>query len=195
MRTVIAALVVVLVAPASFCDWVPGDPHKMHYPQLPDPNGWDVYVPPWLAPTGLADDWQCAETGPVTGMHFWGSWQSDVVGNIDAITAGIWSNIPLGPFGYSMPDALLWERVFLPGEWTVSGPEVGLQGWFDASTGLFSLPPEHFQYFQINMENIPDPFIQQAEETYWLALRFSTTGGGVRLEDLSGPLHGFGGMG
>ena len=24
--------------------WSLGDPHKIHYPQLPDPNGWDVNI-------------------------------------------------------------------------------------------------------------------------------------------------------
>jgi len=38
--------------------WVVGDGHKMHFPQLPDPNGWDVNVHDFT----LADDWQCSET-------------------------------------------------------------------------------------------------------------------------------------
>jgi len=25
-------------------DWDPGDGHKMHFPQLPDPEGWDVRI-------------------------------------------------------------------------------------------------------------------------------------------------------
>ena len=43
MRKSIAVLAVMaMVAPAAVADWDPGDGHKMHYPQLPDPNGWDV---------------------------------------------------------------------------------------------------------------------------------------------------------
>ena len=50
---------------------------KMHFPQLPDPNGWDVKADGGLC---LADDWQCDGTGPVRDIHFWGSWKGDVVG-------------------------------------------------------------------------------------------------------------------
>ena len=33
-------------------DWEPGDGHKMHYPQLPDPNGFDISFSDWW----LGDD-------------------------------------------------------------------------------------------------------------------------------------------
>ncbi|MCJ7578787.1 MAG: hypothetical protein MUO91_10085, partial [candidate division Zixibacteria bacterium] len=46
--------------------------HKMHFPQLPDLEGWDVYA---VYPKTLADDWKCSATGPVTDIHFWGSWK------------------------------------------------------------------------------------------------------------------------
>jgi hypothetical protein len=46
--------------------------HKMHFPQLPDLEGWDVYA---VYPKTLADDWQCSETGEVLDIHFWGSWR------------------------------------------------------------------------------------------------------------------------
>ena len=32
----------VIVAGSARADWDKGDDHKMHWPQLPDPNGWDV---------------------------------------------------------------------------------------------------------------------------------------------------------
>ena len=43
-------------------DWTPADGHKMHFPQLPDANGWDVLA---TNPKILADDWTCSSTGPV----------------------------------------------------------------------------------------------------------------------------------
>jgi len=76
-------------ATAARADWIPNaaDPmdatnHKMHFPQMPDLDGWDVsfwsahefdpgVVPPYTAfawPSG--DDWQCAGTGSVTDIHF-----------------------------------------------------------------------------------------------------------------------------
>ena len=47
-------------------DWNEGDGHKMHYPQLPDPNGWDVDFHDWM----LADDWQCSESWKSTSQPF-----------------------------------------------------------------------------------------------------------------------------
>ena len=50
MKTVLTALVIsgtlILGAAPAAADWDPnGEPatnHKMHYPQYPDPSGWDV---------------------------------------------------------------------------------------------------------------------------------------------------------
>ena len=49
-------------------DWNEGGPHKMHYPQLPNPNGWDVNC---TAPQTIADDLLCAADGPITNFHLW----------------------------------------------------------------------------------------------------------------------------
>jgi hypothetical protein len=65
---------VILVAAPATADWDPGDPYKMHYPQLPDPEGWDVNFSPPLVPAG---DWLCTRTGPVSDIHFWFSSQLD----------------------------------------------------------------------------------------------------------------------
>ncbi len=70
----------------------------MHYPQLPDPGGWDVVFSTWLA-----DDWQCTETGPVSDIHFWVSWKNDFPGAINRVSVKIYSNDPCGPGGYSDP--------------------------------------------------------------------------------------------
>ena len=73
----VLAVVFVLAAPA-VADWDPADGHKMHFPQLPDPNGWDVNV---TADT-MYDDWKCGGTGPVSDVHFWTSWQNDIPSDI-----------------------------------------------------------------------------------------------------------------
>jgi len=59
------------------CNWQPGMPHKMHWPQEPDlsPTGVDVSA----ALTALADDFKCTGTGPITDIHIWGSFADDVV--------------------------------------------------------------------------------------------------------------------
>ena len=81
------------VAPVVQADWEPGQPHKMHYPQLPDlsDNGMDVLAGPIITDDGmippteimyekfLADDWTCSADGPVTEIHIWASYNKDAV--------------------------------------------------------------------------------------------------------------------
>ena len=81
----LSIVVFFLASGVAKADWVPADGHKMHSPQLPDPNGWDVsatvdgqMVPPLV----LADDWQCSETGYIKDIHFWGSWLGGTRGEI-----------------------------------------------------------------------------------------------------------------
>lgn len=148
----------------ALADWEPGDGHKMHYPQLPDPTGWDVDWGWW----SLGDDWQCTEEGPVTDIHFWISWFEDQVHEIPGIDVSIWSNNPVGPHGWSEPLELLWQRTFFPDDFLIAGPWSGDQGW------LFpwgeSIPHNHQLYYQINIPEIDDPFIQVEGEIYWLVI-------------------------
>ena len=69
MWCVAAAL---LLPPVARADWIPGDYHKMHFPQLPDSDGWDVSMMGRQESGGgdnntqiLADNWKCTETGLV----------------------------------------------------------------------------------------------------------------------------------
>ncbi len=155
-------------------DWEPGDDHKMHFPQLPDPFGWDVdatYVDEVWPQNCLADDWMCTESGPVTDIHFWGSWYNDNVGTIIAFVIAIAADIPYDPpeIPYSRPGATLWERTFYPDDWVVAGPWEGPQGWYDPGEGYYLLE-NHFLYWQYNIENILDPFIQEEGTVYWLSI-------------------------
>ena len=77
-----------------FADWAPGDGHKMHYPQLPDEEGWDVNA---TFPLTVGDDWTCSGTGMVKDLHFWGSWMDDIVGNITMFQITFWTDVPVGP--------------------------------------------------------------------------------------------------
>ena len=74
----VACVSIALAAQAALGDWSPGDACKMHYPQRPDPNGWDVC----LRPMAVADDFRCRETGRITGIHFWISWKDDIVDEV-----------------------------------------------------------------------------------------------------------------
>ena len=161
----VCAGAVMMLGATGVADWFPGDPHKMHFPQLPDPFGWDVNA---TFPKVLADDWRCSESGPVTDVHVWGSWENDIRGEIAQVHVSIHSDIPATPTTYSRPGDLLWERDFFPGEFSVLDPwGTGQQGWYDPNTGLYE-PGDHFTFNQINIERIPDPFVQELGTIYWL---------------------------
>ena len=146
------------VSTIAVAHWNEGEPYKMHWPQLPDPNGFDVDF--GFGPLG--DDWQCIETGTVDDIHFWISWFLDDPLLIPEIYVEIWSNNPVGPSGWSEPLELLWERTFVPGQFIEAGPWPGNQRWM---TPFGEIPPPlHFFYWQINIPDIDDPFIQQEGE-------------------------------
>jgi hypothetical protein len=145
--------------------------HKMHFPQLPDEIGWDVNA---TFPKSLADDWQCSETGPVTDIHFWGSWK-DLDGNPNTddfytpnphFWLSIYSNIPADPdTPWSRPGELLW---LWNGE--IQGTPIDpptLEGWIDPNTGEV-LYNDHVPYWRYDLVDIPDPFFQHRDSIYWL---------------------------
>jgi hypothetical protein len=167
MRKTICLLILLIVASTASADWIEGDQHKMHYPQLPDPFGWDIN----FGDAFLGDDFMCTETGQITDIHFWVSWAFDNVLDFDIqfIGIGIWSDLRVGvPF--SQPDQQLWYRDFFPGEFIITDPFLGEQGWFDPYSGFYHPFDNHQLYFQINIDNIPDPFWQTQDTIYWLVI-------------------------
>ena len=164
------ALFVYISAPA-IADWDESDGHKMHWPQLPDPDGWDIDMTNYV----LADDWECSQTGPVSDIHFWYS-NAFETGPITpphfaAVNVSIHSDVPIGPnnpLGYSHPGGLEWSAT-LTG--TVAGPWQSPQGWDDPQPDTDSRLDDHFWYWQYNITDIDQPFIQQAGTTYWLDLQ------------------------
>ena len=143
-------------------DWKVGDGHKMHFPQLPDPDGWDVDFHDWW----LGDDWMCSETGSVTDIHFWYSWADDGVQDIPWISVEIYSNNPGPP---STPHELLWSRTFQDVDFIIAGPWTGDQGWYHPTT--MWIEHDHQQYWQINIVDIVDPFEQEEDVIYWLVIQ------------------------
>ncbi|NIP51751.1 MAG: hypothetical protein GWN61_21335 [candidate division Zixibacteria bacterium] len=149
------------------CDWDSTD-HKMHYAQLPKPDGWNMKTSP-----GLADSWQCTESGPVKNIRFWASWQNDHVfsGNF-SFYVRIHSDIPAehSPTGYSMPaNDFLWQRLFLRSDLKFGDLQFDEQGWFDAYLGEFE-PNNHELWQQIGITNISEPFMQEEGTFYWLVI-------------------------
>ena len=169
MKRLMVVFCVAFVAAPAMADWEPGDEYKMHYPQMPDPAGWDVNA---TFPVVLADDWQCSQTGLVEDIHFWGSWKDGVAGEITSFVLSIHDNIP-DPDGedplFSMPGEVLWSwetGLLYTAVEIVPG---GLEGWYDPSAGTF-LVDNHATYYQYNIVDIPDPFVQVEGTIYWLKI-------------------------
>jgi len=145
--------------------------HKMHFPQLPDLEGWDVLA---TFPKTLADDWQCSATGLVTDIHFWGSWK-DIDGNpstddfytpMPMFRLSIHRNIPAdADTPWSRPGELVWEWYGeIPG--TPFEPPA-MEHWYDPNTGDYFCN-DHVPYWRYDFVGIPTPFFQHEDSIYWL---------------------------
>ena len=159
--------------------WIAEDGHKMHQPQLPNEDGWDIDMTNYV----LADDWQCSESGPVSDIHFWYSVEGDEgtegypAPHFATVDVTIYSNVLAGANAnpdYSHPGNVVWQtRQFSVTADMVGGPWQGLQGWDDPEPDSECIPEDHNNYWQLNITDIADPFSQTAGEIYWLALEVS----------------------
>jgi len=178
-----ALLTLVLTASIAHADWNVGQAYKMHFPQLPDVIGFDVN---FSAPSSVADDWKCSETGPVHDIHFWfsaqGDWldlQNPIPPQIQNVAVAIYEDVPAGPAApFSHPGRLLWSRNFpinaaSPVKFRQEG--VGPQWWYDPATGLVT-QNDHQKIYQCNITNIQECFYQKKGTIYWLEVSMSAQG-------------------
>ncbi|KYK38520.1 MAG: hypothetical protein AYK18_17050 [Theionarchaea archaeon DG-70] len=145
-------------------DWESGDGHKMHYPQLPKgPGGYSVMATVSSSPPYVADDWQCSESGPVTDIHFWGHCLGSPCGiQFFEIRIAEKTNYGVGQ--------ILWVREFPISDVIVSDPiDATPLHWINPLTGG-SIINVSEMYWQYNIENIDDPFIQVEGKEYWLII-------------------------
>ena len=192
---IVAAVVALLVGQAA-AHWDPGDPYKTENPpQLPDlsetgmdvDNFWSV----------LADDFMCAETGPILDVHIWGSWADDILPgpgpagdpNRNAGQVGfrlsLHTDLPVGhpenPYEYSIPGPEICQAYFDIGsvQWRLYKDEIR-EWWYDPATGNTYFPGDH-ECYQYNFV-IDDPcWFQEEGQIYWLdveALPFVDPGTG-----------------
>jgi uncharacterized repeat protein (TIGR01451 family) len=140
--------------------------HKMHFPQLPDPQGWDIVATqghdmhPGIV---LADDFMCTESGPITDIHIWGSWMLNLEVPILGFWLSIHDNIPGPP--YSMPGAELWSAYI--SDYDMVPQPFSIQGWFDPFEPWWE-HPNHDLWYRYDIDNIPEPFVQDSGTIYWL---------------------------
>ena len=191
----IAVVAVMFVAASATADWKWEDGHKMHFPQRPDHDGWDVKFGPFVIPQDpepiqgikvLADDWKCSQTGNVEDIHFWFSargddWTPDIP--FQNIHYSIWSNEPavvddLGnELEPSRPKDLLHWGDSANGDFSYKlnpEPGTGQQGWYDPNLpiepGINPIDNDHLMFWQMNITDIVEPFEQKRGEIYWLDL-------------------------
>ena len=123
MKKRLSILMICFFTTVALADWDPGDPFKMHFPQLPNPDGWDID----LTKDAIQDDFMCSWSGPINDVHFWVSWEGDRTGgltNISWIDIGFLPDVPadpLDPLSFSHPGASLygnplWAQRFITGE-------------------------------------------------------------------------------
>ncbi|UCE38390.1 MAG: hypothetical protein JSW00_03955 [Thermoplasmata archaeon] len=175
-------------AASSLADWVPTDGHKMHWPQTPDisTNGVAVKMPLMAI---RADDFKCTETGYITGIHIWGSFEKDIMPASGPtglmFILSIWSDIPphtpgTPGYNYSMPGTKLWDMSFSPGSYTVLNVATNTsEGWYDPEAPFYA-PNDHHMVFQYNFEiSVPDAYYQHVNTIYWLGVQHYLTTPGV----------------
>jgi outer membrane protein assembly factor BamB len=155
---------------------------KMHFTQYPDPGGWDVDI---TSPDVVADDWLCTESGAVNEIHFWMSAQGGYgnIMTINSITVSVHADIPASqsPTGYSMPsEPPLWEQIFLPSQFSMSAFLHYPQGWYSPGDSIVQIQ-DHYTCFQVDIDILDQPFIQQQGTIYWLKLMISSQSPEIRF--------------
>jgi len=188
MRKVLMTTMCVLFAVGTASgDWKEEDGHKMHYPQRPDLDGWDIDMTTHV----LADDWGCSETGLVDDIHFWASVEYGQPPAFQAINVSIHDNVTAeeNDYGdYSMPGNQL--RAWTFHNFTIRGvdnPDYW-QGWDDPQSSTVVGPcrrDDHQDFLQINItdisEQVSDPFKQEEGNIYWLDLQIVPGGAADHL--------------
>jgi len=169
MRKIFCIILCVILLGSSIitvADWDPEDGHKMHFPQPPDPNGWDVHA---TYPMVCTDDWECSETGDIKDIHFWGSWLDDEEGEITKFKIWIFEDMPIGlGIPYSRPGRELWYREIT--DFQVRGPNQGTQGWYWPEFNQWNYP-DHYRFYQYNIFlDQEDWYTQESGKIYWLAI-------------------------
>jgi hypothetical protein len=179
------AAIASLVGGIARADWNPGDPHKMHYPQLPDLTTSGINVnASWTQPFQpgfpfskiLADDFRCSETGPINDVHIWGSWLNDQMYPGARFKLSIHSDVPAIsgiPNSYSRPGAELWSHIFEPTTYVARPYASGVpERFWDPNTN--QVLGQDSVIWQYNFTHIPNPFYQEEGKIYWLDVQVFT---------------------
>src|ERR1041384_3582599 len=137
----------------------------IEYPDLV--NGMNVYD---MAPKILGDDFRCSFTGPITDIHFWGSWLNNLVGVLTNVQISFWSDIPATQDSFSQPGVQLWTTNYVPGQFTQQFYTNSNESFFNPNINqIIGTDTFVFRYnFCVDPERA---FIQTNGVTYWLTVQ------------------------
>jgi hypothetical protein len=159
--SIVPVLVLLVSSTLTLADWSPGDDYKMHSPQLPNPNGWDIC----LIHQPIADDFKCSQSGPITDIHFWVSWK-DNVANFRAVEWQVSIHSDMA----GQPGINLWTLD--PNRTDISSRPYGTgdQGWHCPRNSL-TISHDHTNIYQVNITKISKPCNQTKGNKYWLVIQ------------------------
>jgi hypothetical protein len=160
--------------------------------QLPDLDWTGMDVDATLGPPiphVLADDFECTVTGPVPEIVVWGSWFDDYLPfgidpNAVDFLLSIHEDIPVGPDGWSVPGAMVWQGLFLAGSFEVELYADRLDEWWWAPPDPAIFPGDSQCWmYRFNLEG--QEFYQEgtldAPVTYWLDVQAVPDDPGARF--------------
>jgi HYR domain len=124
-------------------------------------------------PWWLADDFICTNTGPITDIHLWGSWQNDqaLPGSI-TFQLYVFDDVPANaanPFSHPGTN-VLWHQTFAPGSyaetvWTANAAEY----FFDPGPPTILGGDSVVWYYCFNPTNLAQYGSTSQPTNYWLA--------------------------
>jgi hypothetical protein len=140
--------------------------------QLPDlTNGLDVRA---TSPKILADDFLCTQSGPITDIHIWGSWQSNQFDAQTRFCLSIWSDVATNATNFfSHPGSLLWSNWFYPCEYQVYlYASNATEQFYDPDLNQIMGPDSDVWYYSFYPTN---RCVQTAGTIYWLSVTAQTS--------------------
>ena len=144
---------------------------KMHFPQLPDPAGWDVMS--MYPVVTVADDWRCTQSGYITDIYWWGSWFDGVPNNILSFFISFWTDIPAvpGSVPYSRPGDEIWSQHVPYDQLDVTHVDGWpyWEGWLVPYGTYFE---NNHQWFEMYHLQLPEQlwFVQYVDTIYWISI-------------------------
>jgi hypothetical protein len=132
-----------------------------------------VQLPPTDGPWWLADDFVCTNSGPITDIHLWGSWQYDSpLSNSITFQLYVFDNVPTNSGNlFSHPGTnVLWHQTFTPNNyaervWTTNAVE----SFLDPGQPQILGPDTVVWYYCFYPTNLYQCGSNTAPITYWLA--------------------------